>query len=153
MKGGARKGSGRKAGPPTATMTFKIAQTTLARLRSSVPRGRMTRFVEHALQRALDDAHLLTNKRKAHPTATRPCAACGMRRRANGHDPCIENLPVVRNACCGHGVDRGYVQFENGLVIRGTFRVDGVEYADGYYSPSSFAHYDDETKRWIEPGT
>jgi hypothetical protein len=34
------------------------------------------------------------------------------------HDPCIANLPGVLFACCGHGVGRGYVAFENGITIR-----------------------------------
>ena len=54
MKGGARKGAGRKAGSTKATMTFKLERSTLALLRDRVPRGKMTRFVEQALLRALD---------------------------------------------------------------------------------------------------
>ena len=50
---------------------------------------------------------------------TRPCAACGRFRTEEGHDPCIANLPGVLAACCGHGVEEGYVKFSNGLVIRG----------------------------------
>ena len=38
----------------------------------------------------------------------------------DGHDPCIRNLPGVKNACCGHGGE-GYAEFENGVVLRGTF--------------------------------
>jgi hypothetical protein len=48
----------------------------------------------------------------------RRCPKCRKFRTANGHDPCIANLPGVRNACCGHGMERGYVQFENGTVLR-----------------------------------
>ena len=65
VKGGARKGAGRKAGPPTATMTFKLTKTTLERLRASVPRGAMTKFVELALQRALDDLPTFTSRSRA----------------------------------------------------------------------------------------
>lgn len=45
----------------------------------------------------------------------RPCGRCGKHMTAEGHDPCIEGLPGVKNACCGHGDDsEAYVRFENG---------------------------------------
>jgi hypothetical protein len=49
-----------------------------------------------------------------------PCKHCG-RRKTGYHDPCIENLPGVDYACCGHGAGPGYVAFSNGVVIRGFF--------------------------------
>jgi hypothetical protein len=54
MKGGARRGAGRKRGTTKRLVNFKPEESTLTRLRASVPRGAMTRFVEQALQRALD---------------------------------------------------------------------------------------------------
>ena len=43
------------------------------------------------------------------------CGRCGEPFSADGHDPCIANLPGVRNACCGHGSDaEAYVQFDDG---------------------------------------
>jgi hypothetical protein len=52
------------------------------------------------------------------------CPKCGKEQTAEGHDPCIANLPGVKNACCGHGNKKGYVMFENGLTIRGFFEVE-----------------------------
>lgn len=50
----------------------------------------------------------------------RPCGNCGKYRTEDGHDPCLSNLPGVTNACCGHGNKKeSYVQFENGVVLRG----------------------------------
>ena len=50
----------------------------------------------------------------------RPCGRCGRLVTANGHDPCIANLPGVRNACCGHGEEVGaYVQFDDGRRVSG----------------------------------
>ena len=46
------------------------------------------------------------------------CPECGLARGPNMHDPCIENLPGVDFACCGHGKSGGYVSFKNGTVIR-----------------------------------
>jgi hypothetical protein len=55
MKGGPRKGAGRKRGSTKVLANFKLERSTLARLRAAVPRGRMTAFVEEALLRALVD--------------------------------------------------------------------------------------------------
>ena len=46
------------------------------------------------------------------------CPACGLARGPSLHDPCIENLPGVDFACCGHGQHSGYISFEDGTVIR-----------------------------------
>ena len=51
----------------------------------------------------------------------RPCSRCGKLPTEKGHDPCIANLPGVDNACCGHGVRQGYIQFSDGRIIRGMF--------------------------------
>ena len=56
--------------------------------------------------------------------AARQCPKCGEKPTARGHDPCIENLPGVEFACCGHGRSDGYIAFTNGTVIRGVFAVD-----------------------------
>jgi len=50
-----------------------------------------------------------------------PCPRCGKVPSLEGHDACIANLPGVKNACCGHGVHRGYIQFIDGRIIRGDF--------------------------------
>jgi hypothetical protein len=49
------------------------------------------------------------------------CAACGQLPTPEGHDACLGTLPGVRAACCGHGKSKGYVLFESGLLISGTF--------------------------------
>lgn len=90
------------------------------------------------------------SKPKAFPTRKRACAACRLKRRPNGHDPCMPDLPGVENACCGHGVSPGYIQFKTGLVLRGFFRRDGIRYVDGYYNPSTFAIYDVRRGGWLE---
>lgn len=40
-----------------------------------------------------------------------------------GYDACLGRLPGVVAACCGHGVDDGYILFENGVNIRGHFNI------------------------------
>lgn len=50
----------------------------------------------------------------------RPCGYCGQERTPEGHDPCLGTLPGVVNACCGHGNrSEAYIQFENGVEVRG----------------------------------
>ncbi len=49
------------------------------------------------------------------------CKVCKKPSTKDEHDPCIPNLPGVKNACCGHGDLEGYVMFDSGKVIRGTF--------------------------------
>ncbi|MFW6242880.1 MAG: hypothetical protein ACOC2W_01865 [bacterium] len=39
-------------------------------------------------------------------------------------DACFPNLPGVSNACCGHGKRKGYIQFENGVIVRGYFTIE-----------------------------
>lgn len=53
----------------------------------------------------------------------RLCPECKRPQTADGHDPCIANLPGVKFACCGHGVGKGYVSFNNGVRIGGIFNV------------------------------
>lgn len=50
----------------------------------------------------------------------RKCTHCG-HAPINGHDHCINNLPGVKYACCGHGRSEGYILFNGGRIIRGIF--------------------------------
>lgn len=50
----------------------------------------------------------------------RPCGHCGIYNTPEGHDACLGELPGVMNACCGHGnIEESYIQFENGVIVRG----------------------------------
>jgi hypothetical protein len=53
---------------------------------------------------------------------SRPCPRCGKYQTAEGHDPCIRNLPGIKNACCGHGVKEGYLQFSDGRILTCEFK-------------------------------
>lgn len=48
----------------------------------------------------------------------RKCPKCNKLPDKNGNDACLGNLTGVKNACCGHGVEDGYIQFLNGTTIR-----------------------------------
>lgn len=54
----------------------------------------------------------------------RPCTKCNEPPTPEGHDACLGELPGVEAACCGHGVEEGYIKFKNGLTIRGNFKVE-----------------------------
>lgn len=60
----------------------------------------------------------------------RPCPLCN-RLPIDGMDACISNRPGVLNACCGHGIRKGYVQFENGIIIRGDFSIEKIDNPKG----------------------
>lgn len=40
----------------------------------------------------------------------RPCIRCGKMPTKEGHDACLGNIEGVRNACCGHGIEKKYIQ-------------------------------------------
>jgi len=50
----------------------------------------------------------------------RRCGHCNKPNRPDDHDPCLGELPGVKNACCGHGVEGdSYIQFLDGRHIFG----------------------------------
>lgn len=58
------------------------------------------------------------------PIPHKLCPKCGLNPADfGGHDPCIANLPGVVLACCGHGVKKGSIRFENGIIIKGDFTI------------------------------
>ena len=40
---------------------------------------------------------------------SRPCKRCGRLPTKEGYDACLGYMESVKSACCGHGVERGYV--------------------------------------------
>ena len=62
------------------------------------------------------------------------CALCHRQRvNEDDPDPCLGYLPGVVNACCGHGVQAGYLIFENGIGL--TFHLTQLLQ---YIGPASF---------------
>lgn len=64
------------------------------------------------------------------------CRACGQQYEPGEEpDPCLGLLPGVFEACCGHGKrHKSYVYFENGMLVRGFFRVEqhDPQYGEGH---------------------
>ena len=50
----------------------------------------------------------------------RICWLCKRHAPSGKPDPCLGELPGVINACCGHGIQRGYILFSN--MIKCEFR-------------------------------
>jgi hypothetical protein len=59
MRGGARKGAGRKLGAATVPMNFLIDRAIVNRLRAEVGPGKMSAFVQRAIERTLDECKLV----------------------------------------------------------------------------------------------
>jgi len=49
----------------------------------------------------------------SNPACERPCAQCGLPPTPVGDDGCLGHIPGVASACCGHGVERGYIVWES----------------------------------------
>jgi len=71
-------------------------------------------YLENGKWRFCDGDELVKN------AVARACGYCGKFNTAKGHDGCLEELPGVMNACCGHGVIKeAYIQYKNGNRISG----------------------------------
>ena len=42
---------------------------------------------------------------------SRPCRRCGRKPTAEGYDHCLGHVAGASSACCGHGVETGFVNF------------------------------------------
>ena len=40
---------------------------------------------------------------------TRPCKRCGCNPTKDGYDACLGHIDGATSACCGHGVEKGYI--------------------------------------------
>lgn len=61
------------------------------------------------------------------------CERCELTLGENGHDPCLETLPGVKFACCGHG-GFGYIKFKNGTTLFFT-RIYRIEHGEKIIVP------------------
>lgn len=41
----------------------------------------------------------------------RPCARCGCMPTKEGYDACLGYINGASSACCGHGVEKGYIKY------------------------------------------
>lgn len=57
----------------------------------------------------------------------RSCVRCGKVPGKNGHDSCINELPGVKYACCGHGINEGCIIFNDGRKLTGNFKIENNE--------------------------
>lgn len=47
----------------------------------------------------------------------RPCPRCGRMPTPEGHDACLGRIPGATSACCGHGVEAGYIYYSGGTRV------------------------------------
>jgi hypothetical protein len=40
---------------------------------------------------------------------SRPCIRCGMFPTKDGYDACLGEVPGATSACCGHGMEKGFI--------------------------------------------
>ena len=70
----------------------------------------------------INDQWLYVDNREPLPATggkIRPCMKCGKLFPLESHDLCLGILPVVDNACCGHGIcSEAFIRFKDGLVIK-----------------------------------
>lgn len=54
----------------------------------------------------------------------RPCVRCGHMPLETGEDYCLGHLDKVEYACCGHGVEQGYIKLDDGrrFVLQKDFK-------------------------------
>ena len=94
---------------------------------TKVPESWRDRCSNNGYKRYIDengDRRYEDNNKLVGDMPFRPCAKCGQYPNNNGDDACLGHLGNVMNACCGHGLNKGYVQFDNGIIIRGYFEID-----------------------------
>lgn len=104
-------------------MGEKLAPVGLGR--ECFPGSRLGRAFGHdivtdkdGVTRYCDDLSVLDKNNLRH------CAKCGRDpNEYNGDDPCMAGLPGVRNACCGHGIDEAFIEFEDGRIVIGQFEI------------------------------
>jgi hypothetical protein len=48
---------------------------------------------------------------------TRHCKLCKRTWKRDQPDPCLGKLPGVISACCGHGIENGYIVFANNVSV------------------------------------
>jgi len=44
----------------------------------------------------------------------RPCKKCGRMPSPEGYDACLGYIPGAESACCGHGIEDGYIIYKDG---------------------------------------
>jgi hypothetical protein len=51
-------------------------------------------------------------------TEDRDCYHCKQSPTEEGYDPCLGTIPDATAACCGHGMDEGYIMYGPNDIIK-----------------------------------
>ncbi len=58
------------------------------------------------------------NRQRIKDSQPLSCGRCGCKPTLEGHDACLGTLPGVKFACCGHGVDEGYIMWKDSVITK-----------------------------------
>ena len=47
---------------------------------------------------------------------TRPCKKCGCSPTKEGYDACLGHIDGATSACCGHGVEKGFIMYPDKTI-------------------------------------
>jgi len=106
----------------------------MSEFKTTVPNGWRGRCSGDGYERYTDNEgnrRYTDNYEKVSDMPYRPCSKCGEYPTEEGDDYCLQHLGNVMNACCGHGNQKGYVQFDCGIVIRGFFEIEKFDIEGG----------------------
>lgn len=48
---------------------------------------------------------------------SRPCKKCGCMPTKEGYDACLGHIKGAKHACCGHGVQEGYIIYNDDIDL------------------------------------
>lgn len=98
-----------------------------AEFKTRVPDSWLDRCSNNGYERYTDEdgeRRYVDNDEKVGDMPFRPCGKCGHYPTDDGDDYCLGHLGNIMNACCGHGNRKGYIQFDNGVTVRGYFEIE-----------------------------
>jgi len=79
-----------------------------------------TSYVRGHLVKWVDSEWVYADTMRPIREEVRPCKRCGRMPTPEGYDACLGRIPGATSACCGHGVEPGFVIFSSGGGKSGT---------------------------------
>jgi len=71
----------------------------------------------HAIEHTRDGWCYSDTQRPVRDCSDRPCSRCGELPTIEGYDSCLAHIAGATSACCGHGVEEGYIVDERAIEI------------------------------------
>ena len=64
-----------------------------------------------------DDNTLAISCEKPYIQNFRPCPKCNKMPTEEGYDACLGKIEGAKHACCGHGIQEGFIMYEDGRYV------------------------------------